>query len=108
MRIPRLRKGSFFPELLEPRRGVDRALWGVIMTADMRGTSTRKVDDLAKALGCDSGVSKSTVSRICMDIDREVAPSTSAPSATRRSRTCSWTRLTSKHRSTIRSCPIRS
>jgi putative transposase len=74
VRIPKLRKGSFFPELLEPRRRVDRALWGVIMTAYVTGTSTRKVDDLVKALGCESGVSKSTVSRICADIDREVAP----------------------------------
>jgi putative transposase len=74
VRIPNLRKGSFFPELLEPRRRVDRALWGVIMTAYVTGTSTRKVDDLVKALGCESGVSKSTVSRICADIDREVAP----------------------------------
>ena len=74
MKIPKLRKGSFFPDLLEPRRRVDRALWGVIMTAYVTGTSTRKVDDLVKALGCDSGVSKSTVSRICADIDREIAP----------------------------------
>jgi putative transposase len=44
------------------------------MTAFVTGTSTRKVDDLVKALGCDSGVSKSTVSRICADIDREIAP----------------------------------
>ena len=63
--IPKLRKGSFLPELLEPRRRIDRALWAVIMTAYITGTSTRKVDDLVKALGCDSGVSKSTVSRIC-------------------------------------------
>lgn len=74
VKIPKLRKGSFFPELLEPRRRVDRALWGVIMTAYVTGTSTRKVDDLVRALGCESGVSKSTVSRICQDIDREVAP----------------------------------
>ena len=74
VKIPKLRKGSFFPELLEPRRRVDRALWGVIMTAYVTGTSTRKVDDLVKALGCESGVSKSTVSRICADIDREVGP----------------------------------
>lgn len=74
VKIPKLRKGSFFPELLEPRRRVDRALWGVIMTAYVTGTSTRKVDDLVKALGCESGVSKSTVSRICQDIDREIAP----------------------------------
>jgi transposase-like protein len=71
--IPKLRTGSFFPELLEPRRRIDRALWAVIMTAYVTGTSTRKVDDLVKALGCDSGVSKSTVSRICKDIDADVA-----------------------------------
>jgi putative transposase len=51
----------------------DKALWGVIMTAYTTGTSTRKVDDLVRALGCESGVSKSTVSRICADIDEEVA-----------------------------------
>jgi putative transposase len=70
--IPKLRTGSFFPELLEPRRRVDRALWAVIMTAYITGTSTRKVDDLVKALGCDSGISKSTVSRICAQIDADV------------------------------------
>jgi putative transposase len=73
LRIPKLRVGSFFPSLLEPRRRVDRALWGVIMTAYTTGTSTRKVDDLVRALGCESGVSKSTVSRICAGIDEEVA-----------------------------------
>ena len=70
--IPKLRAGSFFPELLEPRRRIDKALWAVIMTAYITGTSTRKVDDLVKALGCDSGVSKSTVSRICKQIDADV------------------------------------
>ena len=70
--IPKLRQGSFFPELLEPRRRIDRALWAVIMTAYITGTSTRKVDDLVKALGCDSGISKSTVSRICTQIDADV------------------------------------
>jgi len=63
--IPKLRSGSFFPELLEPRRRIDKALWAVIMTAYITGTSTRKVDDLVKALGCASGISKSSVSRIC-------------------------------------------
>lgn len=72
VRIPKLRIGSFFPSLLEPRRRVDRALWAVIMTAYITGTSTRKVDDLVRALGCESGVSKSTVSRICAGIDEEV------------------------------------
>ena len=71
--IPKLRTGSFFPELLEPRRRVDRALWAVIMTAYITGTSTRKVDDLVKALGCDTGISKSSVSRICAAIDADVA-----------------------------------
>jgi transposase-like protein len=71
--IPKLRQGSFFPELLEPRRRIDKALWAVIMTAYITGTSTRKVDDLVKALGCDSGISKSTVSRICAGIDADVA-----------------------------------
>ncbi|MEZ5176268.1 MAG: IS256 family transposase [Acidimicrobiia bacterium] len=73
LRIPKLRAGSFFPSLLEPRRRVDKALWAVIMTAYVTGTSTRKVDDLVKALGCDTGVSKSTVSRICGEIDQHVA-----------------------------------
>src|SRR3546814_4521482 len=72
LRIPKLRVGSFYPSLLEPRRRVDRALWAVIMTAYITGTSTRKVDDLVRALGCDSGVSKSTVSRICSGIDDEI------------------------------------
>jgi len=72
LRIPKVRVGSFFPELLEPRRRVDKALWAVIMTAYITGTSTRKVDDLVKALGCDTGVSKSTVSRICVEIDEQV------------------------------------
>ena len=71
--IPKLRTGSFFPELLEPRRRIDKALWAVIMTAYITGTSTRKVDDLVKALGCDSGISRSTVSRICAQIDADVA-----------------------------------
>src|SRR5215211_7577676 len=73
LRIPKLRMGSFFPSLLEPRRRVDRALWAVIMTAYVTGTSTRKVDDLVRALGCESGVSRSTVSWICAGTDEEVA-----------------------------------
>lgn len=73
LRIPKVRVGSFFPSLLEPRRRVDKALWAVIMTAYITGTSTRKVDDLVKALGCDTGISKSTVSRVCHEIDEQVA-----------------------------------
>jgi putative transposase len=73
LRIPKVREGAFFPSLLEPRRRVDRALWAVIMTAYVTGTSTRKVDDLVKALGVESGISKSQVSRICQQLDEEVA-----------------------------------
>ena len=73
LRIPKLRAGSFFPSLLERRRRVDQALFAVIMEAYLHGVSTRKVDDLVKALGADSGISKSEVSRICADLDSEVA-----------------------------------
>jgi Transposase, Mutator family len=65
LRIPKLRSGSFFPSLLERRRRVDQSLFAVIMEAYLHGTSTRKVDDLVKALGADSGISRSEVSRIC-------------------------------------------
>jgi putative transposase len=73
LRIPKLRTGSFFPSLLERRRRVDQALYAVIMEAYLHGVSTRKVDDLVKALGVDTGISKSEVSRICQDLDEEVA-----------------------------------
>jgi putative transposase len=73
LRIPKLREGSFFPALLEPRRRIDRALLAVVMEAYVHGTSTRKVDDLVKALGVEAGISKSEVSRICAELDREVA-----------------------------------
>jgi len=71
--IPKLRHGSFFPALLEPRRRIDRALWAVIMEAFVHGVSTRKVDDLVAALGIDAGVSKSQVSRICAELDQAVS-----------------------------------
>ncbi|MEU4643591.1 IS256 family transposase [Micromonospora sp. NPDC023814] len=73
LRIPKLRTGSFFPSLLERRRRVDQALFAVVMEAYLHGVSTRKVDDLVKALGADSGISKSEVSRICADLDEEVS-----------------------------------
>src|SRR3712207_4049703 len=72
LRIPKLRTGSFFPSLLERRRRVDQALFAVVMEAYLHGVSTRKVDDLVKALGADTGISKSEVSRICADLDEEV------------------------------------
>jgi putative transposase len=73
LRIPKLREGSFFPSLLEPRRRIDRALLAVVMEAYVHGTSTRKVDDLVRALGVETGISKSEVSRICVELDGEVA-----------------------------------
>jgi len=73
LKIPKLRQGSFFPALLERRRRVDQALFAVVMEAYVHGVSTRKVDDLVKALGADSGISKSEVSRICGGLDAEVA-----------------------------------
>lgn len=73
LRIPKLRTGSFFPSLLERRRRVDQALFAVVMEAYLHGVSTRKVDDLVKALGADTGISKSEVSRICADLDHEVS-----------------------------------
>jgi putative transposase len=73
LKIPKLRAGSFFPALLERRRRVDQALFAVVMEAYVHGVSTRKVDDLVKALGADTGISKSEVSRICAGLDAEVA-----------------------------------
>lgn len=70
--IPKLRVGSFFPSLLERRRRIDRALFAVVMEAYVHGISTRKVDDLVKALGVESGISKSEVSRICAGLDTEL------------------------------------
>jgi putative transposase len=73
LKIPKLREGSFFPSLLERRRCIDRALFAVVMEAYVHGVSTRKVDDLVKALGIDAGISKSDVSRICENLDAEMA-----------------------------------
>ena len=72
LHIPKLREGSYFPSLLEPRRRSERALLAVIQQAYVEGVSTRRVDDLVKALGCD-GISKSQVSRICQELDVVVA-----------------------------------
>jgi len=71
LRIPKLRKGSYFPGFLEPRRLAEKALTAVIQEAYIQGISTRSVDDLVKAMGM-SGVSKSQVSRLCEDIDERV------------------------------------
>src|SRR5947209_6582508 len=65
LEIPKLRQGSFFPSLLERRRRIDRALYAVVMEAYVHGVSTRKVDDLGKALGVASGISRAR-SRGCV------------------------------------------
>jgi len=71
LRIPKLRKGSYFPGFLEPRRMAEKALTAVIQEAYIQGISTRSVDDLVKAMGM-SGISKSQVSRLCEEIDGRV------------------------------------
>jgi transposase-like protein len=71
LRIPKLRKGTYFPGFLEPRRMAEKALTAVIQEAYIQGISTRSVDDLVKAMGM-SGISKSQVSRLCEEIDVRV------------------------------------
>jgi transposase-like protein len=71
LRIPKLRKGSYFPGFLEPRRLAEKALTAVIQEAYVQGISTRSVDDLVQALGM-NGISKSQVSRLCAEIDEKI------------------------------------
>ena len=73
LRIPKLRKGSYFPPFLEPRRLAEKALTAVVQEAYVHGVSTRSVDDLVRAMGM-SGISKSQVSRLCAEIDEKVKP----------------------------------
>ncbi len=72
VKIPKVRTGSFFPALLAPRRRIDVALHAVVMQAYVEGVSTRRVDDLVIAMG-GTGISKSEVSRICAQLDTDVA-----------------------------------
>src|SRR5438105_9444054 len=71
LKIPKLRKGSYFPGFLEPRRTAEKALAAVIQEAYIQGVSTRSVDELVKAMGM-GGISKSQVSRLCTEIDERV------------------------------------
>jgi len=71
LRIPKLRQGTYFPSLLEPRKRSEKALLAVIQQAYIEGVSTRKVDDLVQAMGL-SGMDKSKVSRICQQLDEVV------------------------------------
>ena len=72
LRVPKLRQGTYFPGFLEPRRTSEKALVAVIQEAWIGGVSTRRVDELVQAMGL-SGISKSTVSKLCKEIDERVA-----------------------------------
>src|SRR5438132_3940097 len=78
LRIPKLRRGSYFPGFLEPRRTAEKALTAVVQEAYVQGISTRSVDDLVQAMGME-GISKSQVSRLCGEIDERVQTFLSRP-----------------------------
>ena len=78
LKVPRVRDGGYFPSLLEPRRRAERALAAVVQEAYVHGVSTRKVDELVKALGMD-GISKSRVSELCEELDEQVERFRSRP-----------------------------
>lgn len=78
LKIPKLREGSYLPSLIEPRRRIDKAMAAVIQEAYVKGISTRKVDDIIKALGM-TGISKSEVSRVCAEMDELVSSFLSRP-----------------------------
>jgi transposase-like protein len=78
LEIPKLRQGSYFPSILEPRRRAERALAAVVMQCYVEGVSTRRVDDVARSMGLE-GISKSQVSRICAELDEVVAAWRSRP-----------------------------
>ena len=78
LKVPRVRDSSYFPSLLEPRRKAERALAAVVQEAYVHGVSTRKVDELVKALGM-GGISKSRVSELCKELDEEVERFRSRP-----------------------------
>src|SRR3981189_249874 len=78
LRIPKLRRGSYFPVFLEPRRLAEKALTAVVQEAYVQGISTRSVDDLVRAMGME-GISKSQVSRLCGEIDERVQTFLSRP-----------------------------
>lgn len=71
LKVPRVRDGSYFSSLLEPRRRAERAMLAVVQEAYVQGVSTRRVDELVQALGL-AGISESQVSRLCRELDTEV------------------------------------
>lgn len=78
LRIPKLRRGSYLPAFLEPRRTAEKALVAVVQEAYIQGVSTRSFDELVKAMRM-TGISKSQVSRLCADIDEPVNAFLSRP-----------------------------
>ena len=94
LRIPKLRKGSYFPGFLEPRRMAEKALTAVIQESYVQGISTRSVDELVKAMGME-GISKSQVSRLCVEIDERVQTFLRRPIKAS-GRICGWMPPTSK------------
>lgn len=72
LRVPKLRSGTYVPSILEPRKLAEQALVAVVQEARVKGVSTRKVDDFIQAMGM-TGISKSQVSRLCMELDERVA-----------------------------------
>ncbi len=91
LRIPKIREGSYFPSLLEPRRRSEWALLSVIQHAYAEGVSTRRVDGLTNAIGCD-GISKSQVSRIFRDLYQVVENFRADPWTAVLIPMCGWTR----------------
>ena len=108
LKIPKLRGGSFFPALLEPRRRIDRALLAVVIEAYVHGTSTRKVDDLVKALGVDAGISSRRSAGSAPSWTPRLPASGPVRLATSPSRTCSWMPPASRPASMAGSSPARS
>src|SRR3954463_9744029 len=92
LKIPKLRTGSYFPGFLEPRKTAEKALVAVIQEAWIAGVSTRRVDDLVQAMGL-SCISKSSVSKLCKDIDERVLAFLKRPFPAS-GRICGWTRPT--------------
>ena len=102
LRIPKLRRGSYFPGFLEPRRMAEKALTAVIQEAYIQGISTRSVDDLVRSMGMD-GISKSQVSRLCGEIDERVNAFLARPIEGDCGPICGSTPPTSKSDATITS-----
>ena len=103
LRIPKLRRGSYFPVFLEPRRLAEKALTAMVQEAYVQGISTRSVDDLVRAMGME-GISKSQVSRLCAEIDERVQTFLGRPIALRQAQGRLALRLARRH---LRQSPAR-